>query len=152
VYCRFHIAQNADASTAHIWAELSLTTPNSAVLLRASVGSLCFPVRLGAIDNILRELGVDSNIAVLHGLGSGALARPLVGRQVEADEQDEVAAQDTAARESSELLTSAAAGIGHPGPVGGGEVSVRREVNKSYIEGKQNPAILTREMETNRGQ
>jgi hypothetical protein len=150
VYCRPRIRQNAEASPVHVWTELSLATPDSAVLLRTAVGSLS--IGLDAVENILRKLGVDSNIAILHGLGSGTLARSLVGRQVEADEQDKVAAQDTAARESGELLTSTAAGTGHPGPVGGGEVSVRREVNKYYIEGKQKPAIPTREMETNRGQ
>lgn len=56
----------------------------------------------------------------------------LVGGEVERDEQNQVRAEDNDTSKGSKLLTSALAGIGHPGEVGRGEVGVRCEVDKSY--------------------
>lgn len=56
----------------------------------------------------------------------------LVSREIEGDEQDQVGAENCDSSKSGELLTSALASIGHPGEVGGREVSVRGEVNKAY--------------------
>jgi hypothetical protein len=50
-------------------------------------------------------------------LASGGLTTALVGGQVERDEEDKVRAKDGNTRDSSELLTRAFTGVGHPGPV-----------------------------------
>ena len=63
--------------------------------------------------------------------GSRALVVLLVGGEVEGDEKDEVRAENAHAREGGKLLTSALAGIGHPGEVGRGKVGVGGEVDEA---------------------
>ena len=87
-------------------------------------------VLLGSVG---RNIDGGGGSAVRDGRRGSALgASLLVCRKVEADEQDEVAAQDTAARESSKLLTGALARVGDMGPVGRGEVGVRRKVDEAW--------------------
>lgn len=54
--------------------------------------------------------------------------------EVEANEQEEVAAQDAHTREGGELLAGAAPRVRHPGEVGRGEVGVGGEVDESKID------------------
>ena len=84
--------------------------------------------------------GLEENV----GVGQGSLAHlaerlatacllailPVRG-QVERDEQEEVRAEDSDARESGKLLTGALAGIGQPLEVSRGEVGPRSEVDKA---------------------
>jgi len=75
-------------------------------------------------------------MAILDSLVGSTLSREFIGREVEADEQKEVAAQDTTTSKGSELLASTSARIGHPRPVGRGEVSVRSEVDEAEVNNK----------------
>lgn len=61
-----------------------------------------------------------------------ALARFLVRRQVERDEEQEVRADDGNSREGRKLFTRAAAHVGRPGEIGVREVGVRSEVDEPY--------------------
>jgi len=79
----------------------------------------------------IRDLRIDQGTG---GLSScWALAVLLVGGDVERDEEDEVRAKDSHARESSEFLSSTATRVWHPWKVGGGEVCVRGKVNKDKV-------------------
>lgn len=69
-------------------------------------------IREGSLAHSSQTLASTRGLAVL-----------LVGREVEGDEQHQVRAENDDTGESSELLSGALAGIGNPGPVGGGEVS-----------------------------
>ena len=95
--------------------------------------------RLATAESPLDLLGGGEGL-ILHldqGAGSAAatlLNGLLVGRDVESDEQNEVAGQDAHAGESSELLTGADAGGGEPGEVAGGEVGVGSEVDKAQVD------------------
>ena len=94
---------------------------------------------LATAESPLDLLGGGEGL-ILHldqGAGSAAatlLNGLLVGRDVESDEQNEVAGQDAHAGESSELLTGADAGGGEPGEVAGGEVGVGSEVDKAQVD------------------
>lgn len=107
-------------------------TDSSAVVLGSGGGSGTIAVA-DSLNGLVVELGVDGNGAVGDGLASSALALLLVGGNVEGDEEEEVAGKDTAAGECSKLLTGAAAKVGNPGPVGGGEVGVGCKVNGNYL-------------------
>ncbi len=99
-------------------------------------------ITVGAIG-VASGGGLEENV----GVGQGSLAHlaerlatacllailPVRG-QVERDEQEEVRAEDSHARESSELLTGALARIGQPREVGRGEVGPRSEVDKACKE------------------
>lgn len=65
--------------------------------------------------------------------GAVLLALLLVGSGVERDEKHKVGGQCSNTGESSELLACALASVGHPGPVGRSEVSVRGEVDEAEI-------------------
>ena len=69
---------------------------------------------------------------------SGTAAAPpdgfLVSGDVEADEQDEVRAQDAHSGESGEFLTGAGTRGGEPGEVAGGEVGVGGEVDETQVD------------------
>lgn len=84
-----------------------------------------------ALDRGGGEVGERGLAHSSQALASSGLATALVSGEVERDEKDQVRADDAHAREGGKLLTSAAAGIGHPVEVGGGEVGVRREVDKA---------------------
>lgn len=84
-----------------------------------------------ALDRGGGEVGERGLAHSSQALASSGLATALVSGEVERDEEDQVRADDAHAGEGGKLLTSAAAGIGHPGEVGGGEVGVRREVDKA---------------------
>jgi hypothetical protein len=62
------------------------------------------------------------------------LHRLLVGGNIEADEQDQVAGQDAHSGECSELLAGADAGAREPREVAGGEVGVRGEVDEAEVD------------------
>ena len=84
------------------------------------------------------------DFGILEGAGgfatSGALAILLVGSEVEGDEQDEVRADNSNTRESSEFLSGAVTRIRHPWEVGRGEVGVRCEVdNNDMVTSRQAP-------------
>lgn len=64
--------------------------------------------------------------------GSALWLRLLVCRGVEGDEEQEVRGQDADAGDGGELLACAFAVVGHPGPVGGGEVGVGCEVDEAW--------------------
>jgi hypothetical protein len=88
-------------------------------------------------DNL--AVGESSNIwdlSILEGTSSlatsWALSILLVGGDVEGDEEEEVGAEDTHARESCEFLSGALSCVWHPWPVGGGEVGVGRKVNEDW--------------------
>lgn len=66
------------------------------------------------------------------GLAGSLLAILLVGSGVEGDEEEEVGSEDSNAGESSELLASAVAHVGHPVEVCRSEVGVRGEVDEAY--------------------
>lgn len=61
------------------------------------------------------------------------LALLLVCGEVEGDEEDQVGAEGDHTGKGSKLLASALASVGHPGPVGRGEVGVRGEVDEACI-------------------
>jgi hypothetical protein len=61
------------------------------------------------------------------------LALLLVCGEVEGDEEDQVGAEGDDTSKGSELLASALASVGDPGPVGRGEVGVRGEVDEACI-------------------
>lgn len=99
-----------------------------------SVGSICMAVLLLGHD---LSMGKSCNIWELRILeracslaACGALSIFLVGCDVEGDEQEEVRADDTDAREGGKLLTGAFAVIRHPWEVGRGEVGVRCEIDE----------------------
>jgi len=79
----------------------------------------------------------SGNLLVLHlnesALGAWATLnrRLLVGGKVERDEEQQVAGQNANSSNSSKLLTSAGARIGHPREVSMREVGVRSEINKA---------------------
>lgn len=62
--------------------------------------------------------------------GVARLSVTLVSGQVERDEENEIRAEDGNTGKGSELLASALAGVGHPGPVSRGEVGVGSEVDE----------------------
>lgn len=64
------------------------------------------------------------------------LALLLVRGEVEGDEEDQVGAEGDDTSKGSELLASALASVGHPGPVGRGEVGVRGEVDEAEVNDK----------------
>lgn len=68
----------------------------------------------------------------LAGGRAGLLGVLLVGGEVEGDEENQVRAEGDDTREGSELLAGALAGVGEPGPVRGGEVGVRGEVDEAW--------------------
>jgi len=105
---------------------------SDATVLGTTIGSCAIAVDPNTVG-ILREDGAGRNLTIPYGLGSGALAGALVGGRVEADEQDEVAAQDTTTGKRGKLFTGTTPRVGDPGPVGRGEVGVRGEVNKAKI-------------------
>lgn len=61
-------------------------------------------------------------------LGHGLRIR----RRVEGDEEEEVRREDADTGHGGEFLAGAVAGVGHPGPVGGGEVGVGCEVDEAW--------------------
>lgn len=63
------------------------------------------------------EVGERSLAHATQRLARGLLAILLVSGGIERDEEDQVRAQDTDARESGKLLASALARVGHPGEV-----------------------------------
>lgn len=73
---------------------------------------------------------IDSNNRLGRSLGRGLSVRV----DVEGDEEEEVRGQQTTAVNSSKLLAGTRAHVGHPGPVGRGEVGVRGKVDKSKID------------------
>ena len=85
----------------------------------------CFSDRGHLIGRHLFERGTGSRAAL--GL------RFLVGRCVEGDEEEEVRGEDADACHGGEFLACAFAAVGHPGPVGGGEVGVGGEVDEAYV-------------------
>jgi len=58
----------------------------------------------------------------------------LIRRQVEADEQQQIAAQDRHARERGELLAGALAHVGQTRQIGAGEVGVGGEVDEAEVD------------------
>lgn len=62
---------------------------------------------------------------------AGCLAVPLVGGEVERDEEEEVRAENADAGEGSKLLARARADIGHVGEVRRSEIGVRRKVDEA---------------------
>ena len=60
--------------------------------------------------------------------------RLLVRRDVKSNEQHQVARQNAHARERCEFFSSALAGCGEPGEVGGGEVGVGGEVDEAEVD------------------
>lgn len=108
-------------------------------LARSSGDTVGLSTDTGARGHGTRGGGHDGGVKIRNGslahasqrLARGALATLLVGSQVEGDEEDEVGAQDDDARKGSKLLTGTLSSVGHPGPVGRGEVGVRGEVDKA---------------------
>jgi len=111
-----------------------------ATVLGTTIGSCTIAVGPNTVD-ALREDGAGRSSTVPYGPGSGALAGTPVGSRVEADEQDEVAAQDTTTGKRGKLFTGTTPRVGDPGPVGRGEVSVRGEVNKAYAQTISEPDV-----------
>ena len=62
---------------------------------------------LNAVQSVLGELGVNSNVSVLDSPLSGRPAAPPVGRKVKADEEEEIAGKNTTSGNGSKLLASA---------------------------------------------
>lgn len=77
----------------------------------------------------LGGLGGDVGATLLGSLGLG-----VVGKAVEVNEEQEVAGEETAAKESSTLGTSALADVREVGPVSEGKVGVGAEVDESEVE------------------
>ena len=119
---------------------LRLATPHAAVLLCTTIGravahGISVSIGLHTTERVARRLGVRGNVS--DGSPGDPLASPLVGRKVEADEEEEVAAENAAASDGSELLAGAPASVGHPRKVGGSEVGVGRKVDESCGTDKQ---------------
>lgn len=64
---------------------------------------------LDAVQSVLSELGVNGNVSVLDSPLSSRPATLLVGGKVEADEEKEIAGEDTTPGNGGKLLTSALA-------------------------------------------
>lgn len=82
----------------------------------------------------LEVLHVDQGLLAGVATGTADLNLLLVGGDVESDEEEQVRGDNGNTGKRGELLTSAAAHVGSPGEVGGGEVAVRSEVDEAYAQ------------------
>lgn len=87
-----------------------------------------------AVGRCANEVGDGGLAHAAKRLASSRLAALLVSSKVEGDEENQVGAENSHARESGEFLTSASTGVGHPLEVGRGEVGVRGEVNEAWAQ------------------
>lgn len=88
---------------------------------------------LNAVQGILGEFRVNSNITVLNSPLGGRPAAPLVGSEVKTDEEDEVAGKNTTSSNGGELLTSTLSIVGHGRHVGRSEVGIGSKVNETEV-------------------
>lgn len=85
----------------------------------------------GGVDG--QGVGQGSLAHAAERLAGRRLAALLVRGKVEGDEEDQVRRQDAHAGKGGKLLAGAAAGVGHAGEVGRGEVGVRGKVDEAEI-------------------
>lgn len=124
----------ADPLSSLVWGHLGLARSGDGA---AGCGSGRGVAVLGRVDLTTGEGGDVWNLCVLEGARSlasgGPLSVLLVGGQVEGNEEDEVGADDAHSGEGSEFLAGAVTRVGHPWPVGRGEVGVGREVDEAWV-------------------
>lgn len=89
-------------------------------------------VGLGSLADVQR-IGKRSLAHAAQRLASSRLASLLVRGKVERDEEDQVRRENGHAGKGSKLLASAPASVGHPRPVGRGEVRVRGKVDEAEV-------------------
>lgn len=119
-------------NTSIVLLRLSLARASGGAIGLSSSGGSTVAVSVGSDGGLdVQRVGKRSLGHATERLAGGALAALLVGSKVERNEENQIRAENRNTRESGKFLASALAGVGHPGEVGRGEVSVRGEVDEA---------------------
>lgn len=116
---------------------LGLARTSDRAVGTTSSGGRVTTTRLGGVSSgstnggDLRVPHFNQGLAASVATRTASLSGFVVGGDVERDEQHQVGRDDDHTSESSKLLASALACVGHVGEVGAGEVGVRGEVNEA---------------------